>query len=293
MITPWLILFLILLALAWPVALAEKSWLRLLVAMVLSFLVVVLPLFFFFLSSFRVPEWKGACLHGWLDCFIVGKLALTPFVLVATAALYNKDVLRVKTSTARWTTVGIFLGAIVSMVCLVFGLVCIGFDGWMLVPLYVAVWYFLRAVQLIRATGFGFWTYFVAMLGTVPFWILSWLWSARVFETLPNQAPKGCFVVTAAGRGHKSFVGPFFEIERGGHRLQANQQLITLWQFENLWQKKLPRSHRAFRNGYNWLGPRVASRIRSPWLADVTFIALKPAEWLASFCLNRSRTKAL
>ncbi len=293
MITPWVILILILLALSWPVAVAEKSWRRLLIAMVWSFFGVVLPLFFFFLSSCRVPEWKGACPHGWLDCFIVGKLALTPFVLVATAALYKKDVLRVEISKEQWPVVGIFLGAIVATACLVFGLVCIGFEGGMLVPFYVAVWYDIRAVQLIRGARFGFWTYFMAMLSTVPFWILSWLWSMRVFETLPNQAPKGCFVVTAAGRGHKNFVGPFFEIERGGNQLQANQQLITLWQFENLWQKKFPRSHRIFRRGYNWLGPRVASRIRSPWLADATFIALKPVEWLASFCLNKNRVTTL
>jgi hypothetical protein len=53
----------------------------------LSFAVVILPLIFFFLSSLLEPDWKGACHHGWLDCFIPGKLALTPLALLATAAL--------------------------------------------------------------------------------------------------------------------------------------------------------------------------------------------------------------
>ncbi len=186
-------------------------------------------------------EWKGACHHGWLDCFILGKLALTPFVLVATAALYKTDVLRVENPKEQWTVVAIFLGAIVATVCLVFGLVCIGFQMWMLVPFYVAVLYSIRAVQLIRATHFSLSTYLVGLLCTVPFWILSWLWSLRTYESLPNESPKGCFIVTAAGRGHRKLVGPFWEVERNGRRLQANQQLLTLWEFENLWREKSPR----------------------------------------------------
>ena len=76
-------------------------------------------------------------------------------------------------------------------------------------------------------------------------------------------------------------VGPFFEIEHCGQTRRANQQLITLWQFENLWREKFPRSHQVFRRGYNRLGPRLAAKIRSPWRADLIFLALKPGEWLA------------
>ncbi len=280
-----LILFLILLALGAPVGIAKNSWLRLIGAMVFSFFVVVLPLFVFFFSSFMLPEWKGACRFEWLDCFIVGKLALTPLVLLATASLYRLEVLGDRNLTDRWPIVGIYVGTIVSAVCLAFGLACLRWQGWMLVPLYVAMWYAIRSLQLMIKSPVGFWPYFLSTLGTLPFWLVSWEWSKSVYESLPNEAPKGCFVVTAASHGHQNIVGPFSEIEHGGRIVRANRQLITLWRFENRWRETSPRSHQIFRRGYNRFGPLVAAQIRSPWQADAAFLALKPAEWLADICL--------
>jgi hypothetical protein len=267
-----------------PVA---KKWslVRFLIALVLSFAGVVLPLFIFFFSSLMEPDWKGACVHGWLDCFITSKLALTPLVLLATAALYALEILRVENRTARWIVVGIFLGAIVSTICFVFGMVCIGLGGdalkwFLLVPFYVAIWYSVRAVQLIKAAGLDFRTYLISFVCSLPFWLASWLWSRSLYASLPDQ-PDSCFIVTAAGRGHAAFVGTHIEIERNGHRVLVNQQLITFWQFENLWRNFAPRSHRIFRCGYNRVGPIIAARIKSPWLADFAYLAIKPLELIA------------
>jgi hypothetical protein len=287
---PWIILIVILCVLASPATLKEKSLRRFLIAMVLSFVVVVLPLFVFLFSSFMEPEWKGACAHGWLDCFITGKLALTPLVLLATAALYALEIIRVENRTARWIVVGIFLGAIVASVCFMFGMVCIGSEAdapkfWLLVPFYVALWYLVRAVELIKVSDFNFWPNFISLVGSLPFWLASWLWSRSLYAALPDKAPDGCFIVTAAGHGHAEFVGPHFEVEHNGRRRLANQQLVTFWQFENLWRVSSPRSHALFRKIYNGVGPIVARCISSPWLADLTFIVLKPLEWLARVCL--------
>lgn len=282
--TPYLlILLLILIALAAPAGIAELSWSRFLVGLVTSFFIVVLPLFVFFFSSFKVLEleWKGACQHGWLDCFIVGKVALTPFVVVGAAALYKADVLRVKVATEQWIVVGTFLGAVVATACLVFGLVCIGLEKWMLVPGYVAVWYSIRAAQLMRKAQFKSGTYFTALLGTIPFWLASWWWSRTVFESLPNEAPKGCFIVTAACRGHQHLVGPFSEVQHNGRKVRANRQLQTFWQFEKTWHEQLPLSHNLFRNIYNRVGPVIAGRIQSSWMADAVYLALKPMEIVA------------
>ena len=284
-----IILLLILLALALPVGIERKSWLHLVGAMVVSFFAVVLPLFVFSLSSLMVPEWKGACHYGWVDCFIVGKLALTPFVLAATAALYKTEVLRADVFQERWTVIGIFLGAIVATVCFIFGLICLEWNPIMLVPLYVAVWYVLRAIQFVRLARFKWHTYFKALLGTTPFWLASWWWSRQVYESLPNEAPQGCFVVTAAGRGHVKFVGPFREMEHRGRKVRANQQLITLWQFEDFWRGNWPCSHRLFRRFYNRFGPKLAAQIHSPWVADLIFLALKPLEILANFINHHGR----
>ncbi len=288
-ITPWIFLMVILCVLASPATLKEKSWRRFLIAMALSFVGVVLPLFFFLFSAFMEPEWKGECAHGWLDCFIMGKLALTPLVLLATAALYALEIIRVEKRTRRWIVVGIFLGAVMASVCFVFGVVCLGFRAGLLVPLYVAAWYSVRAVQLIKAARLSFWTYLISLVGSLPFWLASWLWSRSLYEALPDKVPDGCFIVTAAGHGHAKFVGPHFEIEHKGRRRLANQQLLTFWQFENLWCVCSPRSHAMFRKIYNCVGPVIARRISSPCLADLTFIALKPLEWLARLCLWRKQ----
>jgi hypothetical protein len=282
----WIILIGVLSALALPPAAKEKSWCRFFIALILSFVGIVLPLFVFLLSSFMEPEWKGACTHGWLDCFIVGKLALTPLVLLATAALYALEIFRVEMRTRRWIVVGIFLGAIVASICFVFGMVCIGpetndFKLWLLVPFYVAAWYSIRAVQLIKSLHFNFGTYLISLVGSLPFWLASWYWSRSLYASLPDKAPSDCFIVTAAGHGHVEFVGPHFEVEHNGHRRQANQQLITLRRFENVWRNRAPRTHRIFRCGYNRLGPVIAAQIKSPWLADFVYLAIKPVELVA------------
>lgn len=287
------VLVLILIGLAAPSTWAKKSWWRFLVAMGLSFVGVVLPLLFFGFSTFLVPEWKGACIHGWLDCFIIGKMALTPLVLWATGAWYALEILRVKNRTSRWIVIGIFLGAIVATVCFIFGLACLGFEAWvlMLVPFYVAAWYSIRAVQLIWIAGFSFRTYFFALLGSLPFWLASLISARFEYAWLPDKAPQGCFIVTAAGRGHAKVVGPLFEIEHGARRRLANQQLITFWQLENNWQNCAPRSHRNFRRLYNRIGPVIAAQIKSPWLADLTFMALKPVEVAARLINHNARRK--
>jgi len=275
---------LILSALALPPAVKEKSWGRFFIALILSFAGVVLPLFVFLFSSLMEPEWKGACVYGWLDCFITGKLALTPLVLLATTSLYALEILRVKNRTSRWIVVGMFLGAIVSSICFLFGLVSIGFGAdavklWLLVPLYVSVWYLIRAMQLIKAADSNFWPNFVSVVGSLPFWLASWLWSDHLYASLPDKPPSDCFIVTAAARGHAKIVGPHIEIERHGRRLLANQQLIIFWQFENLWRNIAPSTHGIFRCGYNRFGPLIAAQIKSPWVADFAYLTIKPLEF--------------
>jgi len=280
------VLLVVLAVLASPVE--QRSSLRFIGAMAMSFVVVVLPLFVFFVSSLMTPDAKDACHHGWLDCFGVGKLALSPLVLLATAALYRVEVLRRPGATPRMA-LAIYLGALVATVCMVFGLACVSVDVFIVVPLYVAMWYGARAIQLGRQAGVGFWKYFWATLGTIPFWVASWLWSVNYYSSLPDKSD--CFVVTAASRGHRGIVGPLLDVVHRGESRRANRQLATLWEFEARWRANAPRSHAAFRRVYNGVGPIIAACIRSPWLADVTYVAIKPVEIIAR-CLNQTLKKS-
>ena len=256
--------------------------------------VILLPLFVFVFSSFMEPD-RCACAYGWLDCFIMGKLALTPrccWPRRAFCALEMTSTTRGKTAHSR---AGLYVGIFPRRNCCPQFVSCYGVGMcdrpplrradapkfWLLVPFYVAMWYSVRALELIKASDFNFWPNFISLVGSLPFWLASWLWSRHLYDLLPDKAPDGCFVVTAAGRGHAKFVGPHFGIEHKGQRRLANQQLVTFWQFENLWRAQFPHSHVLFRKIYNRVGPVVARRISSPWLADLTFVALKPVELVA------------
>src|SRR5579871_5234802 len=128
--------------LAVPALVKERSLKRFLPAAFLSVFAVVLPLAFFLLSVGLAPEAKDACHHGWIDCFITGKVALTPLVLWAITALYAVEIYEVADPTRRWIAQGLFIGAIISSVCLVFGFVTYATEPAcllaLLVPLYTA-----------------------------------------------------------------------------------------------------------------------------------------------------------
>jgi hypothetical protein len=152
------------------------------------------------------------------------------------------------------------------------------------VPLYTSIWYSARAIHAVRRhspdpAGLTF-----TLVGTLPFWAVSALWSYLHYLSLPDHV-QDCFIVTAASRGHRKIVGPHFNVLHRGQARSANQQLATLWAFEALWQKHAPCTHSAFRRIYNVIGPIMAKQIRSAWTADLVFIALKPAQFFACSAL--------
>lgn len=295
MITFWSVFILIHVGLAMPPAFRCRSWKRFFVALILSFVGIVLPIFIFSASAFLIPEWKGGCRHGWLDCFHVGKLALLPLVLWASASLYAVEIYQTQERTRPWIVLGFVTGAVVSTVCLGIGMIIHGApwhdrSGWLLVPAYVAVWYVIRTRQLLKAAGTTIWLPLTSLLGSAPFWIASVILSRQKYLSLPDTAPR-CFIATAAMRGHNVLVGPRLRIIHHGEDREANQQLLTLWRLEDFWMTRAPRSHRRFRCFYNFIGPVVASRVTSPFIADAAYLAIKPVEIVARSILKQKESK--
>ena len=281
------VLFAVVVAMAFPPAWREESWKRFFLAAILSIIGILGPLFVFVASGLIVPQWKGACPFGALNCFHVGKLVLTPFVLWAVVAFYTSQILRLSDERPPWIVLGIFAGAVVSTVCLVFGTIISlpkpdtlpQTEAWfLLVPLYTAVWYTILSIRMMRRAGLGPRPYLLTVLGTMPFWFLCELVCREKFRELPDTPPH-CFVVTAALRGHPRLVGAFDARDRRGAARRVNCQLLTFWQFEAAWQQRAPRAHRLFRRAYNRLGPVVAARVQSPFAADLVYLLLKPLEW--------------
>jgi hypothetical protein len=247
------------------------------------------------MSAFLTPEGKSSCEYGWLNCVHIGKIALTPVVLWACAGFYAIQILRLDAKQHPWFALGVLHGAIVSAISFVWGVVIHGaswsdLGSWLLVPLYVAVWYTLLAVYCLRKAKPCWLQHVASWVGVFPFWVGMVYWSKGHYASLPEHPP-GCFVVTAASKGHPWFVGTFLEIERRGVQRAVNQQLVTFWQLEQLWSKKGPGSHRSFRRVYNWIGPRIACCIRHRAVADVVYLVLKPVEWFALLLLRVGRVE--
>jgi hypothetical protein len=289
-----IIFFGLALILATPPAVTQRSWKRLVIGFILTPFAVLLPLAFFVLSAFLTPDAKDVCPNGPLDCFYLGKLALMPFVFWATAALYSVEIIEVRNSARPWVAIGLILGAIVSSVCLIFGVLTLhrsdlmGGDSaliCLLVPFYTAIWYIVRAIYAVGTHPVDSTKLTIALASSLPFWAVSIWWSYKTYLSLPDHVDR-CFVVTAASQGHRTFVGPFLEVQHHGGKRIANQQLATLWAFEALWRNCAPRSHAAFRGVYNVIGPMIARQIASPWVADVVFVVLKPVEFFARFAVK-------
>ena len=281
---------------AWPGFLAPRGnpWPIYFLDVLRIIVSITIPLIWFSLSCSLLPEWKGACRFGWLDCFVVGKFLLTPIVLWACASLYALQVMRLK-QFGSWLPLGLGFGTLVSVLCLLQGLIfhtkAIGFWICMFVPIYTPLWYgcaFRRSLQICRPSLAAVkWT----ALGSLPMWAASLWFSYKAYLQLPNEPPGGCYVVSAAATGHPSLIGKRHQILRHGKPILANNQLIILWRFEAFWQSHLPSSHRAFRITYNHFGPIAASMIRNPWVADCAYISLKPVEWIAHCILHFVRSR--
>lgn len=115
-----------------------------------------------------------------------------------------------------------------------------------------------------------------------------WEISRRVEATyaeLPPTEPK-CYVVAAAASGHRRWVGtPIVDGRR-----RANRQLLRLKCLELWLAAAMPLAHRRFRQSYDRIGPPLARLVaRSPWIADVAYLSLKPIEYFVAGVIGAAR----
>ena len=94
------------------------------------------------------------------------------------------------------------------------------------------------------------------------------------------------YLCTVAASGDARLVKPLRYGERHGHRIVVNRQLLVANAFENVLEEKTPRLHRVVRHLYDTYGFPVADLIRHSHIAcDVTYVVMKPLEWLFLFVL--------
>jgi hypothetical protein len=273
-----------------------------------AFLVVVLPLTLFLLSLMLGPDCKAAAPYGAFNSYQTGKVMLVPIALWATAGLYAVEILR-RVPPPRWAAWGIISGAVVSVVTLEFfavmdltptlfaarrpwqpamtwgdlvgpAIVC-AFPG------YVTAWYVWRAWQFVGREHVETSDALTVIGLSTPFWLATAWYTRQVYDALPAEC-SGCFIVTAATRGHPAIVGPFVELAPG---YRVNRQLERFWRFEAAWRARHPASHAAARRVYDRVAPPIAARIRSRWCADVVYLVLKPLELLVAAATSATRRR--
>jgi len=115
-------------------------------------------------------------------------------------------------------------------------------------------------------------------------YLAAWRWSLNLmlaeYAQLPEEKPAGCYVCTAAARGHRRLVGREW-VKTAGGRFPVSEQMRTLKAAELVLRRLSPRAHRMVRCMYDRWGPPLANRLRRPLAADAAYVSLKPFQWLA------------
>jgi|GEM_PF-2724975 len=127
--------------------------------------------------------------------------------------------------------------------------------------------------------------------GYLAAWPLAISQAQIVYSSLP-MSPPGCYVCTASARGHHWLTRAKPVRFPDGTLMLVTKQMQTLKTAEYAIQKKLPSLHKWIRSVYDRLGPHIARRIRSPWIADLSFVLfalIAFAAWMALRITGQSR----
>ncbi len=235
-----------------------------------------------------VPDWQGRKGHGWIYYINDGLAGLATFPLYITGAIaFSISVVR-PTYAARSHANLLFVGtnAVISW-WYVFATIFLNFtqnasseSAMATIPLAAAVGYTAYAIVLAKYSKrpaeqpnlhmINVWAglTITTIAAKIPL-------AMHYYASLPADPPSGCFIVTAASRGHRWLVRSWRDPGSGAI---TNWQLCVFREFENCLRRTLPRFHRRLRSIYNRVGPPIAALIRFRWQADLVFLMLLPIQ---------------
>lgn len=252
------------------VLLALQYWLVFVIALGGTGPEELLTVGFYSLLAVVVP-WAG----GWLIALLFRKFGEVLFILIALLTVLGVILVWALTEAA----VGDLLMAMVLIPCLLC-LFCAA--PWAVASYTVMTIYALRnsGVKRMRfslAQLLGVLTWLAAYLGA---WRTSALLMLQQYAKLPTEQPEGCYVCTAAARGHRRLVGDEYHATASGRVYRVTDQMRYLKAAELLLAGISPPAHRVCRRAYDLIGPPLAAAMGHPLLADAAYLSLKPAEWL-------------
>lgn len=105
-------------------------------------------------------------------------------------------------------------------------------------------------------------------------------WNLSQKVSPPSVEYDAHYLCTVAVSGHESIVKPTRVGIRRGQKIIVNRQLCIANAFEDLIQEKVPRFHHFIRYIYDKYGFPLAKHIKTSTQADITYILMKPLEWI-------------
>ena len=118
----------------------------------------------------------------------------------------------------------------------------------------------------------GMWT----AIGSIAAYLAAWpgavMLALHEYSKLPTSPPMGCYVCTAAAKGHPWLVRATPVTLADGRVMRVNRQMRVLKAGEMVLADCCPGLHRVLRRVYDAVGPRLAARVRSPWSADLAWL---------------------
>ncbi len=105
-------------------------------------------------------------------------------------------------------------------------------------------------------------------------------WTLSQKISPPPIVEEGHYLCTVSLRGHKNIVKPTRMGIRRGRRIVVNRQLCIANAFEDLIKEKTPKFHHYIRYIYDKYGYPLSKHINTAIQADITYILMKPLEWI-------------
>jgi hypothetical protein len=96
---------------------------------------------------------------------------------------------------------------------------------------------------------------------------------------------KGHYLCTVAVSGNPKIVKPIRLGKRNGKTIVVNRQLLIANAFEEMIENISPKLHRIIRSNYDKYGYNLSSKINTEQMSNLTYILMKPLEWIFLICL--------
>jgi hypothetical protein len=106
----------------------------------------------------------------------------------------------------------------------------------------------------------------------------TWTFSRQMHPPVLDH--RGHYLCTVAISGNPKIVKPIRLGRRGGQTIVVNRQLLIANAFEEMVQDFSPALHRIIRHHYDVYGYNLSRKINNERMSNLTYILMKPLEWI-------------